>query len=154
VSTFWARASTLLERRPRTMQSPIDNTTGRTYKSRKDRPCDGCRKRKVACDMPTGPPCSRCDKLHQPCEFIEKPAKRRRPDNTMPDSPKYDNQEECSPSFADYLGSFPDLVDPFTGNTPSNFLPIPWASEPHGHQPRLFPELSRSHSLDGFINPT
>jgi hypothetical protein len=72
----------------------------------------------------------------------------------MPDSPKYDNQEECSPSFADYLGSFPDLVDPFTGNTPSNFLPIPWPSEPHGNQPRLFPELSHSHSLDGSSNPT
>jgi hypothetical protein len=135
------------------MPSPTDNTTGRTYKSRKDRPCDGCRKRKVACDMPTGPPCSRCNKLHQSCEFLEKPAKRRRPDNDPLGSPIDDNQEQCSPSFTDYIESFPDLVDPFAGNTPSSLLPLSWPAEPQELQSRVFPVLPRDSSLDASVHP-
>ncbi|KAL2835355.1 fungal-specific transcription factor domain-containing protein [Aspergillus pseudoustus] len=52
---------------------------GRPYKSRKSRPCDACRRRKVTCDMPTGPPCRRCSRIDHPCTFNEGPGPRKRP---------------------------------------------------------------------------
>lgn len=57
---------------------PISNCNGRTYKSRKSRPCDFCRHRKVACDMPHGPPCHRCANKGQPCTFEDGPGPRKR----------------------------------------------------------------------------
>ncbi|KAL3479625.1 fungal-specific transcription factor domain-containing protein [Aspergillus californicus] len=52
---------------------------GRPYKSRKSRPCDACRRRKVTCDMPSGPPCRRCSRIDQPCTFEHGPGPRKRP---------------------------------------------------------------------------
>ncbi|KAL3458401.1 fungal-specific transcription factor domain-containing protein [Aspergillus heterothallicus] len=57
----------------------MENPKGRPYKSRKSRPCDACRRRKVTCDMPTGPPCRRCNRIDQPCTFQEGPGPRKRP---------------------------------------------------------------------------
>ncbi|KAH8695471.1 fungal-specific transcription factor domain-containing protein [Talaromyces proteolyticus] len=51
---------------------------GRIYKSRKSRPCDACRRRKVTCDMPTGPPCRRCVHMDKACTFEEGPSQRKR----------------------------------------------------------------------------
>ena len=50
---------------------------GRLYKSRKCRPCDACRRRKVTCDMPNGPPCHRCTGKDQQCTFEEGPGPRK-----------------------------------------------------------------------------
>ncbi|KAI3073601.1 transcriptional regulator family: Fungal Specific TF [Penicillium roqueforti] len=58
------------------VSAPVLN--GRLYKSRKCRPCDACRKRKVACDMPHGPPCHRCTNRDQECTFEEGPGPRKR----------------------------------------------------------------------------
>ncbi|KAH8655401.1 fungal-specific transcription factor domain-containing protein [Xylariales sp. PMI_506] len=52
---------------------------GRQYKSRKTRPCDFCRRRRVTCNMPAGPPCVRCVNKGQPCTFEQGPSLRRRP---------------------------------------------------------------------------
>ncbi|KAL4784163.1 fungal-specific transcription factor domain-containing protein [Aspergillus varians] len=52
---------------------------GRPYKSRKSRPCDACRRRKVTCDMPTGPPCRRCSRINHACTFEHGPGPRKRP---------------------------------------------------------------------------
>ncbi|KAJ5724997.1 uncharacterized protein N7483_006354 [Penicillium malachiteum] len=62
------------------MNSTASNSfpTGRLYKSRKSRPCDSCRRRKVACDMPHGPPCRRCAHKDQQCTFEEGPGPRKR----------------------------------------------------------------------------
>ncbi|KAL2833860.1 fungal-specific transcription factor domain-containing protein [Aspergillus cavernicola] len=54
-------------------------TGGRPYKSRKSRPCDACRRRKVTCDMPTGPPCRRCSRIEHSCTFEQGPGPRKRP---------------------------------------------------------------------------
>ncbi|KAL6850591.1 hypothetical protein ACO1O0_007715 [Amphichorda felina] len=51
---------------------------GRFYKSRKSRPCDSCRRRKVACDMPLGPPCHRCSSRGLSCTFEHGPGERKR----------------------------------------------------------------------------
>lgn len=51
---------------------------GRIYKSRKSRPCDACRRRKVTCDMPAGPPCKRCVHMNKACTFEEPPSQRKR----------------------------------------------------------------------------
>lgn len=56
--------------------APVLN--GRLYKSRKCRPCDACRRRKVTCDMPNGPPCHRCTGKDQQCTFEEGPRPRKR----------------------------------------------------------------------------
>ncbi|KAL4863953.1 hypothetical protein BDV12DRAFT_201596 [Aspergillus spectabilis] len=52
---------------------------GRPYKSRKSRPCDACRRRKVTCDMPTGPLCRRCSRIDHACTFEQGPGPRKRP---------------------------------------------------------------------------
>jgi hypothetical protein len=52
---------------------------GRFYKSRKARPCDACRRRKVVCHMPTGAPCQRCRSKTLACTFMQAPDKKKRP---------------------------------------------------------------------------
>lgn len=84
---------------------------GRSYKSRKARPCDGCRQRKVACDMPSGPPCTRCQKLSHSCLFIEKPSKRKRCGQE-----RAEHQADIySPSLTDFLNGFVHPDDPEDG---------------------------------------
>ncbi|KAK2871701.1 hypothetical protein FQN49_002909 [Arthroderma sp. PD_2] len=50
----------------------------RELKSRKDRPCDACRKRKTACVIVTKPPCRFCESKCLTCSFISTPKPRRR----------------------------------------------------------------------------
>lgn len=52
---------------------------GRTYKSRKARPCDFCRSRKTACHMEDSPPCKLCKEKQRPCTFVAGPVRRKRP---------------------------------------------------------------------------
>lgn len=52
---------------------------GRFYKSRKARPCDACRRRKVVCHMPSSPPCQRCLGKAISCTFKQAPDKKKRP---------------------------------------------------------------------------
>jgi Fungal specific transcription factor domain/Fungal Zn(2)-Cys(6) binuclear cluster domain len=59
--------------------SDLSQQKGRIYKSRKARPCDACRRRKVTCDMPAGPPCKRCVHMNKSCTFEEPPSQRKRP---------------------------------------------------------------------------
>jgi hypothetical protein len=51
----------------------------RTYKSRRERPCDLCRTRKVACRIDAAPPCALCRTQGVTCTFIQRPGKRKRP---------------------------------------------------------------------------
>ena len=51
----------------------------RQYKSRKQRPCDFCRKRKVCCIINGSLPCVRCEKLNGGnCTFNDGPIKKQR----------------------------------------------------------------------------
>jgi hypothetical protein len=54
----------------------------RNYKSRKYRPCDFCRARQVACKIDSAPPCQLCRSHAKDCTFVERPKKKRRPNNS------------------------------------------------------------------------
>lgn len=50
----------------------------RPYRSKRQRPCDVCRRRKHACHFDNQPPCTVCQELGTDCTFNEPPTKRRR----------------------------------------------------------------------------
>jgi hypothetical protein len=58
----------------------------RKYKSRKERPCDFCRRRQVSCKIDVAPPCQLCQNHGRECTFVERPKKKRRPNNLVGDS--------------------------------------------------------------------
>ena len=63
-----------------------DVPEGRPYRSRKNRPCDRCRRLKHRCDLPaSGPPCEHCATGNASCSFDLDPPIRSRsfksPDN-------------------------------------------------------------------------
>jgi hypothetical protein len=47
-------------------------------KSRRNKPCDLCRQKKLLCDLSGGPPCLRCQNSAQPCVFVQRQAERAR----------------------------------------------------------------------------
>ncbi|KAH8892655.1 hypothetical protein GQ53DRAFT_746115 [Thozetella sp. PMI_491] len=58
----------------------MDTNGPRQYRSRRNRPCDLCRVRKVGCKIDTHPPCRLCSSKGQQCTFNKAsgPRKRRR----------------------------------------------------------------------------
>ncbi|KAH8660289.1 fungal-specific transcription factor domain-containing protein [Xylariales sp. PMI_506] len=58
------------------MRSP--DSGARPYRSRVQRPCDRCRRRKTACILLTDPPCRSCAKASRECTFDLPPVKRPR----------------------------------------------------------------------------
>ncbi|KAJ6519595.1 hypothetical protein C8R45DRAFT_27475 [Mycena sanguinolenta] len=58
----------------------------RPFRSRKNRPCDGCRRAKSRCAIPqAGPPCVECQQMNKQCTFDELPPERKKPKG--PESP-------------------------------------------------------------------
>ncbi|KAF7339845.1 Zn(2)-C6 fungal-type domain-containing protein [Mycena venus] len=52
----------------------------RPFRSRKNRPCDGCRRAKSRCAIPqAGPPCVECQQMNKQCTFDELPPERKKP---------------------------------------------------------------------------
>lgn len=58
--------------------NPDNSQSLRTYRSRRNRPCDYCRKRKTRCDMVAPGLCAKCQKYGATCTFVDEPAKKRR----------------------------------------------------------------------------
>ncbi|KAH8881762.1 hypothetical protein GQ53DRAFT_886652 [Thozetella sp. PMI_491] len=136
-------------------------TSSRPYKSRKTRPCDFCRRRRVTCDMPTGPPCHRCAGKSQPCTFEQGPSRRRGPAPEVASEPYVQRQksrEQDSPGLwrgpqhsplhpqsspagamdiAMFLGGVDamDWVDVF--NAPGTEPVLPEAAPGTGYSPRV-----------------
>jgi hypothetical protein len=54
-------------------------------KSRKERPCDFCRRRQVSCKIDVAPPCQLCLNHGRACTFVERPKQKRRPNNSVGD---------------------------------------------------------------------
>ncbi|EXJ57720.1 uncharacterized protein A1O5_12510 [Cladophialophora psammophila CBS 110553] len=50
----------------------------RPFRSRRDRPCDACRGRKIACRIETSPPCAFCESRGSSCTFQNGPNNKRR----------------------------------------------------------------------------
>lgn len=64
---------------------PVLQLGPRKYKSRKERPCDFCRRRQVSCKIDVAPPCQLCQNHGRECTFVERPKKKRRPNNSVGD---------------------------------------------------------------------
>jgi hypothetical protein len=64
---------------------PVLQLGPRKYKSRKERPCDFCRRRQVSCKIDVAPPCQLCQNHGRECTFVERPKKKRRPNNSAGD---------------------------------------------------------------------
>ena len=66
-------------------EAPLE-PTGRKYRSKKQRPCDICRSRKIHCQIPrNGAVCECCKRLNRTCTFELEPLKRSaRPDVRPP----------------------------------------------------------------------
>ncbi|KAF5374746.1 hypothetical protein D9758_000238 [Tetrapyrgos nigripes] len=55
-------------------------TLARPFRSRKNRPCDGCRRAKTRCAITeVGTPCVECQHTRKKCTFDEQPQERKRP---------------------------------------------------------------------------
>lgn len=70
----------LCVRRFETMSSP----TARPYRSKRQRPCDQCRARKLGCQTTGGAPCQRCRSAKLECTFDNPPPKRARVSDSLP----------------------------------------------------------------------
>ncbi|KAH8824377.1 hypothetical protein DL96DRAFT_1712657 [Flagelloscypha sp. PMI_526] len=66
-------------------------TLSRPFRSRKNRPCDACRRAKTRCAIPdVGPPCVECQQTRKQCTFDELPPERKKakpPASQPPTSP-------------------------------------------------------------------
>lgn len=60
----------------------------RPYRSKRQRPCDVCRRRKHACRLDGPPPCTICRLLKTNCTFDQPPVKRRRRTTRVDASPQ------------------------------------------------------------------
>ncbi|KAK7463624.1 hypothetical protein VKT23_006966 [Stygiomarasmius scandens] len=61
-------------------ESPPPVTLARPFRSRKNRPCDGCRRAKTRCAiLEVGTPCVECQHTRKKCTFDEQPQERKRP---------------------------------------------------------------------------
>ncbi|KAJ6627157.1 hypothetical protein B0H10DRAFT_422538 [Mycena sp. CBHHK59/15] len=59
---------------------PAQVRLSRPFRSRKNRPCDGCRRAKSRCAIPqSGPPCVECQQMGKQCTFDELPPERKKP---------------------------------------------------------------------------
>ena len=59
------------------MSSGDSEAPQRTYRSSKrSRPCDRCRERKLKCELEGPPPCHRCRTNEVPCSFVGRPRRR------------------------------------------------------------------------------
>ncbi|KAG2417269.1 hypothetical protein HFD88_008488 [Aspergillus terreus] len=56
--------------------------SARPYRSKRHRPCDQCRERKLGCQTDEGLPCVRCRSADLPCTFEHPPPKRPRRDSS------------------------------------------------------------------------
>ncbi|KAF2765730.1 hypothetical protein EJ03DRAFT_330720 [Teratosphaeria nubilosa] len=81
------------------METPASQ--GRKYKSRKERPCDACRRRKVCCIREAGDEaCSLCRMQHGVCRYDQGPTpRRRRPTPQQPLETPSETESITTPSF-------------------------------------------------------
>ncbi|KAJ7357133.1 hypothetical protein DFH08DRAFT_851120 [Mycena albidolilacea] len=71
---------------PPSDSGPTQVQLSRPFRSRKNRPCDGCRRAKSRCAIPqAGPPCVECQQMNKQCTFDELPPERKKP--RAPSSP-------------------------------------------------------------------
>lgn len=85
----------------------------RIYKSRKQRPCDNCRKRKSCCIIEDGIPCKLCKMFNKKCTFDKGPVYNN-------DKKKKEKQVQQQP-----INQNPSPNSSMSPSTPSNSFPGP-----------------------------
>lgn len=98
--------------------------SARPYRSKRHRPCDQCRERKLGCQTDGGLPCVRCRTADLPCTFEHPPPKRLR--------------RESSGNLETHRASATSSADPEL-----SFLPPSWEDQP-GHPPSHLPSRGAS----------
>lgn len=59
-------------------QQPVPGYNGRKYRSKKQRPCDLCRSRKIQCKLQDNQTaCELCKRLNRRCAFVQGPVRRK-----------------------------------------------------------------------------
>ncbi|KAL1696073.1 hypothetical protein GGG16DRAFT_44445 [Schizophyllum commune] len=80
---------------------PSPPTLSRPFRSRKNRPCDACRRAKTRCAIPAaGPPCVECQQTRKQCTFDQLPPERKKPAK-RPGSPVSGSVSPGGPSSTD-----------------------------------------------------
>lgn len=77
----------------------------RRYRSKHQRPCDFCRRRRSACRIDSGPPCGLCRAYGRECTFEEAPPPRRKP--SLPSDGDSSSNHHVSPN----IGSTEDATE-------------------------------------------
>lgn len=79
--------------------APAEIAPARKYRSRKQKPCDNCRRRRVCCVRDAEGDCALCSRRSIPCTFSSEPSPRkRRPRLDLPPPSKSPANHESVPT--------------------------------------------------------
>ncbi|KAI9925600.1 hypothetical protein AWENTII_012739 [Aspergillus wentii] len=113
----------------------------RPYRSKRQRPCDQCRQRKLACQTDGGLPCLRCKTADLDCTFAHPPPKRARTSSHLDhleNTPDHTDHSHLSDHPTQTTQTDYSVLDTLS---PAHFLPV-------GHAPTQF--VQSLDQLDGF----
>ncbi|OQV00676.1 Fungal specific transcription factor domain-containing protein [Cladophialophora immunda] len=95
--------------------APAEIPAARKYRSRKQKPCDNCRRRRICCVRDAEGACALCSRRSIPCTFSSEPSPRKRrarSPTAKPHAPVQDDASEESPGTSANSGVGPHLVVP------------------------------------------
>ncbi|KAK7064416.1 Zn(2)-C6 fungal-type domain-containing protein [Favolaschia claudopus] len=125
----------------------------RPFRSRKNRPCDGCRRAKSRCAIPqAGPPCVECQQMNKQCTFDELPPERKKPKPPASPAPNIASTSSHLPVEGQNLGKLKRPRSPDDGSAALQALSYAAAQEKRlrtGESEPMSLDLSISRSLDG-----
>jgi hypothetical protein len=130
------------------LTNSADVTSGRKYRSKKQRPCDFCRSRKSQCRILSGSTaCELCKRLDRTCTFVLQPLRRERhqavpgPDTSANQSNLPDDADEIQPGLMPAMNTNNNISDsawwpspltngtlPYDLNSLSQTMPVDWSS--------------------------
>lgn len=106
------------------MSSPA---SARPYRSKRHRPCDQCRSRKLGCQTDDGIPCQRCRAARLDCTFANPPPKRARISESLSFPPSVDGLPVTVPSH-DEVNVLAADVSHLKSQSPSDSVESPFPS--------------------------
>ncbi|ANB15605.1 Dal81p [Sugiyamaella lignohabitans] len=139
----------------------------RPYRSRRQRPCDYCRHRKMRCEMVNGSVCTQCQQKNMKCTFLNQPLKRNRPALLQPGEAKRSfrgKQDSLADSRLDTNGQMRSSIMSFDSPsstdrppTSGSMIEVPPMEPPpqveallEEEEPPLIPDGYHSAALLGF----
>ncbi|RFU34824.1 hypothetical protein B7463_g1540, partial [Scytalidium lignicola] len=127
----------------------------RPYRSKRQRPCDVCRRRKHACILDGEPPCSICRTLNTACTFNEPPGKRRRHENRFAFSRPISRGVAPDSRYTEPADPIWELNEPFPDTSQMLSQPVLFDNDPvHSTPPPPTTVLSSHHGYWRFPSAT